>query len=249
MRVSPLPFLIATITVLLGASTVAAQGHDPIEVSRSSLKRADRLWKQGYLGAACLEYAKASAAAPEWWYPASLRLTCPTSAPDAPRLLQQAITKVPNPLQLHLALATTFTNRGQPLEALPHLQQAMALQPDDAALHLMLADLLTKLGRKASAMEVLTRSIEKFPSVTPFLVRYARTAQTAGRLDLAEWAWRNLAWTGNNPLRNLAHLESFYRLHDCLAEARTAGLYLARRRPLPADFRPSADCAKKLGTH
>lgn len=248
MRTALLAVSVVFAAFLLPLCPCLGQSVDPIELSRLTLKRADLLWKQGYVVAACREYVKASCAAPGWWYPVSAALKCPAPSPDATRLLEEAISRVPNPTTLHLAVASTLALKGESEQALLHMRAVRDAHQDDVAFQLRLADLLVAAGRGAAAMEVLTRSIERFPHVTSLLVRYARLAQLSGRLDLAEWAWRHLAWAGINPLRNLRQLSEFYDRLDCGPEHRTVSHYLARRRPLPADFRPSADCAKKLGT-
>ncbi len=247
----PKPRRFLRLVLLLGlfwATPAVAQLFDPIEISRSSLRRADRLWKEGYIQAACLEYAKSSIVATEWWYPASLRLACPVPAPDAIRLLTSALNKVPNPFSLHLALFSAHASRGNTEQAALHLAEALALDHSNPAHLYQYAQLLSGLGRRAKAMETLTQAIETFPQLTPFLVRYAKTAEEAGRMELAEWGWRNLALHGVNPLRNLNALAQFYQRAGCDAERHAVALQRARKRPLPKEFLPSQECAKKLGT-
>lgn len=230
------------------APSLSAQPLDPIEESRKAIKRAERLKKSGYVVAACKELGEAALIAPEWWYPVVARTGCPDQSADAGRLLVRALKKEPNPYSLHIALAHLFMDRKDPAAATPHFQSALLQDQTNPTLLWELSTALLAQDRRASAMEVLTRAIEAHPASTLFLVRFAKTAESLGRLELAEWGYRNLAAQGVNPRRNLRVLADFYKRSGCSADAAWVAGLLAKKRPLSPDFRPSEGCAKFLGT-
>jgi len=186
--------------------------------------------------------------APEWWYPAALGRHCGSTAPDATRLLREALAKEANGYWLNMALSELLRVEGDRAASAFHTQRALLEDENNVVLVVELASDMLALGRQAAAMALLTRAIELSPATTTLLRRYATVAEEMGHLVQAEWGFRHLAIVGSNPQRNITALAGFYSRHGCGRERGQMTSLLGRRGLLQPSFNPSTECLKILGT-
>jgi len=211
-----------------------AQDRNPITSAREAIETGDRLFAEGRVLPACLQYDLALGVAPQWWYPAYKRALCDLLAGDlenARYLLTRAVNARTGLYILHLTLARWHRRHGSFAQARTQYEAAIAQTKGATEPMVELADLLVEQKRLGEARLVLKRAEYYGPANIAVRRRLATVSKQLGRLADTERELRFLALRGVNPRRSLAELALFYRKQNEPELARQVVLQLESLRP------------------
>jgi len=194
-----------------------AAERDPLALARGAIEAGDRMFAEGRMKTACLQYRLALGMAPEWWYPSYKTSLCNLLTGDlrSARYLLDRIGAGRSDLYvLRLARARLWRAAHEPAKARVEYEAAISLTKGAIEPMLELVDLLVEQGAADQAWPIVMTAQRHAPDNAAVHYRVSLLAEETGRLADAEESLRFLASSGTDRRRALARLASFYKRHD-----------------------------------